>query len=146
MQNLKCKIMFRLPEIRRCLPPEGKCRTPSGGGCGFRKALIVLLIFSLILPSFSFAQEAPQTLDEAKAIRLNILRDLPGAVKRIWNEEGQAIMLKTWQKVKELFITYIWPQVAPSWEKKKPALEQEFKKERQEMQNDLWDMLKKYLR
>jgi hypothetical protein len=105
MQNSKYKIMFRLSEIRIHLPRVYDVYPREVNTCGFRKALIVLLIFALILPSLSFAQEAPQTLGEAKAIGLNILKDLPGAVKRIWNEEGQAIMLKTWQKVKELFIT-----------------------------------------
>lgn len=112
----------------------------------YKTTVCLIIILGLFLPMFSFAQEAPQTLDEAKAIGLTILKDLPGAIKRIWNEEGQAIMLKTWQTVKGLFVTYVWPQVAPSWEKKKPALEEEFKKERLEMQNDLWEQVKRFLK
>ena len=113
---------------------------------GFRKSLIALIILGLILPTFSLAQkEIPQTVGEAKSLGLNIVNQLPEAVKKVWREEAMPLLGRMW----------IWskPVVDPWWqkfsgilgrevEKRKPAVEEEFKKEKEEMWSDIWQKLK----
>lgn len=107
--------------------------------------VIILSIASLVLPSFSLAKEAPETVGDAKALGLNIINQLPDAVRKVWREEALPLFEKMW----------IWskPVIDPWWqklsgilgrevEKRKPAVEEEFKKEKEEMWNDLWQRFK----
>ena len=111
-----------------------------------KKIIIITILINFFLPSFSFAQqEMPQTVGEAKSLGLNIVNQLPEAVKKVWREEAMPLFGKMW----------IWskPVVDPWWqklsgilgkevEKRKPAVEEEFKKEKEEMWNDIWQKLK----
>src|SRR3989338_8650936 len=140
MPNQKSKIT--ISEIRNVLTDFGNQNIG-----GFRKSLITLsVVLVLILPGLSLAQkEIPQTLGEAKSLGLNIVNQLPEAVKKVWREEAMPLFGKMW----------IWskPVVDPWWqklsgilgkevEKRKPAVEEEFKKEKEEMWNDIWQKLK----
>lgn len=107
------------------------------------------IITGLILPSFGLAQEqtaAPQTVEEAKDIGIKMLEKLPDAVKSVWWEEGLPILKKTWEISIKLWNKTLGPVIEP-WlrkevGKRRPVLEQEFKKEKKEMQNDLWERFK----
>ena len=113
----------------------------------------VLLILGLILPSFSFAQNQPisppKTLEEAKEMGEKALetgqKELPGIIEEIWKEE----VLPVWQKMYDWFKKNIWPKIE-SWfkkevqprakeeiEKRKPLIEEEFKKEKGELKEEL---------
>lgn len=109
------------------------------------KIITILIIFSLVLPAFSFAQEqsgfsAPQTVEEAKNVVMTILSKLPDAVKQVWREEAVPILRKTWVWFFEFWKSSIWPALDP-WrqklmdllgqeiEKRRPAIEEEIKKE-----------------
>jgi len=113
----------------------------------------VLLILGLILPSFSFAQNQPisppKTLEEAKEMGEKALetgqKELPGIIEKIWKEE----VLPVWQKMYDWFKKNIWPKIE-SWfkkevqprakeeiEKRKPLIEEEFKKEKGELKEEL---------
>lgn len=108
--------------------------------------IISLSLVVLLLPNFSFAQEefgaaTPQTVGEAKDFITTILAKLPEAVKRIWQEEALPLWQRMWEWLK--------PFIEPWWnkalsllnreaEKRKTDIEKEFRKEKQEMQNDLW--------
>ncbi|MDD2696765.1 MAG: hypothetical protein PHE52_01230 [Candidatus Pacebacteria bacterium] len=118
-------------------------------------------MLGLILPVFSLAQTEnqvtpPETLDEAKQMGEKALevgqKELPGIIERIWKEEVMPI----WQKMFDWFKANIWPKIAdwfkkfitPEIEKRKPVIEGEFQKEKQEMkesaQTELpkaWDYL-----
>lgn len=118
------------------------------------RIIIILSIVGLILPNFSLAQEEfsaamPQTVGEAKDLMTTILAKLPEAVKGVWKEEA----LPLWQKMWE----WARPVVEPWWnklsgllgkevEKRRPGLEQEFQKENEEMQRDLWEKFKELLK
>lgn len=70
--------------------------------------LIILSIGALILPVGILAQtEPPHTLEEAKDSGLEILRGLPGAVKKVWQEEAVPLWQKMWNWVKSL-LEKIW--------------------------------------
>jgi len=134
------------------------------------KSLInFLVILSLILPSFSFAQKEvispPKTLEEAKEIGEKALEvsktKLPGIIEKIWKEE----VLPVWQKMYEWFNINIWPKIE-SWfkkevqlrakeeiEKRKPIIKEEFKKEKEEMKEEvpevtksLWERFKELIK
>ena len=70
------------------------------------KNIIIILVFiGLVLPNFCLAQEGmfkmPQTIDEAKDLAGELLKALPGAVKKVWQEEAWPFFLKTWDWVKQ---------------------------------------------
>lgn len=111
----------------------------------FKKIIVATIFLSLVLPSFSLAQEVPETMGDAKALGLSIINQLPDAVKKVWREEVLPLFERMW----------IWskPVIDPWWqklsnilsrevEKRKPAVEEEFKKEKEEMWNDLWQRFK----
>lgn len=111
-----------------------------------RNFIIILSIVGLILPSFSFAQltQPPETLEEAKSVGLNILSQLPAAVKKVWQEEAWPFILKMWGWVKGFWDSYVGSRVESWWQKllnlvgkETPDLQSEFQKEKQEMQTDL---------
>ncbi len=104
----------------------------------FKKIVITTIFFSLALPNFSFAQQAPETIDQAKAMGENILSQLPNAIKKVWQEEAWPFFKNFFQKLWE----WVWPKIEPWWQKKKPVLEQELQKETQEMKEDLPNLQK----
>ncbi len=85
------------------------------------KLAIILLIFGLILPSFSFAQEdqavgAPESSAELKEIGKKILEFFPMALKAAW-QEVLKIWQKTWEWFKNLWNSYIFPFFQNIWQK-----------------------------
>ena len=114
----------------------------------------LLLIFGLLLPSFYLAQaiEQPQTMEEAKGLGMEILTALPDATKKVWQEEAWPFILQMWGWAREIWDTYIGYRVEAWWNQflelvgKEPTdLEQEFQKERKEMQKDVWERFKDLL-
>ena len=117
------------------------------------KIIFFLLIFSLVLPGFSFAQpqsfQTPETLEEATEMGEKALgttqEKLPGILEKIWKED----ILPIWEKMYNWFLINIWPKIE-SWfkkeveprvkeevEKRKPIIEEEFKKEKKELKEDV---------
>ncbi len=109
----------------------------------FQILIVALVILNLVLPNFIFAQEAPavpETLEEAKSFGLSILDKLPNAVKQVWREEALPQLKKIWDMVKgpveslwNKFLSLLGKEV----EKRRPVLEEEFAKEKEEMSKDL---------
>jgi len=118
-----------------------------------KKAITILILFGLLLPSFYFVQganqspQAPETLKEAEVVGGKFLRLLPEALKKVWQEA-----LEIWQimgkKVKNFWNSYILPWFQNIWQKiqssfgkeieeRKPAIEKEFKEEKEEMKTEL---------
>lgn len=120
-----------------------------------KKLIPVLVIFGLLLPSFSFAQvEQPETLEEAKEMGEKALevskKELPGILEKIWEED----ILPIWKKMYSWFMTNIWPKIE-SWfkkeveprvkeevEKRKPIIGEGFKKEKEEIKEELPEVTK----
>jgi len=120
------------------------------------KIIFFLLIFSLILPGFSFGQAPPsqfitppENLEEASKMGEKALettqKELPGILEKIWKEE----VLPVWQKMYDWFEVNVWPKIK-SWfkkeiepkvkeeiEKRKPVVEEEFQKEKEEMKEEV---------
>jgi len=139
-------------------------------------SLVVMggLIFSNFSPMHSsqvvFAQQtvkAPETVEEAQAFGINILKALPEAIKRVWHEDVLPLWHKMWDRTQNCWKTIISPQIAKgvSWmsdiwyqgikpkiqsvldkirnflgqeiEKRKPVIEQEFEKGKQEIRENI---------
>jgi len=134
----------------------------------FSKIIIILSIFSLILPNFSFvfAQvemktvKMPESIKEAKEMGKGFLGGLPNIFKEIW-QEGSRIGIRMYQKALNIWDTYIFPwldkYVLQKIEKRKPLIEEEFQKEKTEMKKEikqevprvgksLWEKLKDLVR
>ena len=119
------------------------------------------MISGLILPSFSLAQnqiiKVPETLEGAKEMGERALKEarkqLPGIIEKIWKEQ----VLPVWQKMWKWFQENIWQKIASLFqkeaEKRKPIIEEEFQKEKEELKEELpgttkslWEKLKEFLK
>jgi len=122
MQNAKCKIIINF-----------------------------LVILGLILPCFSFAQKEvtspPETLEEVKTIGMKALKLLPETLRGIW-QSALDVWLIMGKKAKNFSDSYIWPWFQNIWQKiqssygkeieeRKPGIEREFKKEKEEMKEEI---------
>jgi len=124
------------------------------------RGLMILLIFGLILPGFSFAQNQkiliPATLEEGWLIIQNFFKifceSFPRILKNIWNNE----VLPVWSKMWEWFKINIWMKIEGFFkreiEMRKPVIEEEFKKEKEELKTEipqvkksLWERLKELI-
>jgi hypothetical protein len=112
-----------------------------------RKITTFLILFGLLSPIFSFAQEPmgpPETLEEAKEMGKQVgkqtLEKLPDILKGIWEREILPAWRKMYNWAKNIWDSYIWPKIG-SWlkkeiEERKPAIEEEFKKEKEEVKKE----------
>ncbi|MFA5355112.1 MAG: hypothetical protein WC302_00015 [Candidatus Paceibacterota bacterium] len=122
-----------------------------------KKILASLLFLSVLVPSFSFAQNLPSDADEAKELLEKGLEageeQVPELIKKMWEED----VLPVWNKMFEWFKSHIWSKfmawfnekVTPEIEERTPHLEEEFEKETEEAKEELpvvgkslWDKLK----
>ena len=115
----------------------------------------VLLIISLILPSFVFAQdiEAPGSLDEARDLGEKFgesaQKELPVLLEKIWKQQVLPVWQKIWQKIVDKMGDWwsfsAWPKIEQELEKEKQELEQEIEKEMPKIKEDLWQRFKELL-
>lgn len=107
-----------------------------------KKIVLFLLILGILMPSFSFSEiTPPETVEGVKALGEKALetgeKEMPGILKRIWQEE----VLPVWRKMYNWFMINIWPKLVgffnkylkPEIEKRKPIIDEEFQKEKEEM-------------
>ncbi len=107
-----------------------------------------LLVLGLLTPTFGLAQvnQVPQNMDEAQGLGLNILNRLPEAIKNVWQNQALPIWLSMWDWTKNIWQSSLGAKAGNLWDRildwvglEKPDIQQEFQKERQETQQDLWD-------
>lgn len=114
-----------------------------------------LLIFCLLEPGLSLAQEMPQTIEEAENVGKNILEQLPGAIKEVWHNQALPTFAKMWVWVKNVWenglgakVKILFGKIWSLTGEEPPDVEkigEEFQKEKQEMRQDLWERFKKLL-
>jgi len=128
-----------------------------------KKVIISLIILNLLAPAFSFAQTTnlPETPEDVKVLGEKALevgeKEIPGMIKAMWQEQ----VLPVWQKMFGWFKANIWPkfyswfqkEVTPEIEKRKPLIEEEFEKEKEEVKqelpqvgNSLWEKFKQIIK
>jgi NRPS condensation-like uncharacterized protein len=114
----------------------------------------LLLILSLALPIFSFAQQQtkikqPENLEEAKEMGKQAIettqKELPGILKKIWKEEALPVWQKMWEWFRENILVKIESLFKSEYEKKKPEVKEEFKKKTEEIKKETPQFLGKIL-
>ncbi len=106
-------------------------------------------MLGLILPFFTSAQISPEvklpgTFEEIKDAGLKALGFIPELLKGIW-DGFSGFCLKVWNFFKNIWNSYIFPFLDNLWRKtigkeikeRKPVIEEEFQKEKQEMKKEL---------
>lgn len=123
--------------------------------------LIIILTICILLPSFSLAElpktgGPPQSFDEMKIMGFKALKFFPDTLKKIW-QEGTIWIKKIWNSYLYPFFHKIWERIDSLFgkeiEQRKPVIKEEFKKETQEMKQDLpqlaksvWQKLKDFFK
>ena len=115
-----------------------------------KKILSTLILFCFLLPLFVFAQSEnqispPENIEEAKAVGEKALtvgkKELPGIIQKIWEEEVVPFWLKMYDWFKsrcgEKINNWFQKIIKPELEKRKPEVEEEFKKESGEMKTEV---------
>lgn len=124
-----------------------------------KNLILLLLITGFLLPSFSLAQQTagpPQSFGEIKTIGLNALKFIPQILVKIW-QEGTAWLKKIWNSYIYPFLHKIWLKIDSIFgreiEERTPVIKEEFKKETQEMKQDipqvgqsLWQKVKDFFK
>lgn len=135
---------------------NSRLRQDFGGQAKCKIIISFCIVAGLVSPGFIFAQNnssqtvtPPQTVEEARDFGMKILSKLPDAAKRVFWEEALPFWQKMWEWAKPVidpwlqkFLNLLGKEV----EKRRPGLEQEFQKEKEEIQKDLWERFKDLLR
>lgn len=123
--------------------------------------LLALLTIGILLPSFCLGQTSqtagpPQTLEGVKEIGLKALRFFPDILKKALDETINWLK-KVWQSYFYPFLHRIWQKIDTVFGKeireRKPIIKEEFKKETEEMKQEvpllsksLWEKLKEFFK
>lgn len=135
-----------------------------------KRTIIILILFGFLLPGFYFVQAAnqsspqpPETLKEAEIVGGKVLKLLPETLKGIW-QEALGIWQTMGKRAKNFSDSYISPWFQNIWrkiqssfgkeiEERKPIIEEEFKKEKEEMKQEipkvgkpLWERFKELIK
>ena len=136
--------------------------------CEYYKILIIGVIVGLLLPSFAFVQNqstitAPETLEEGRNVGIKALKIFPAVFKGLW-QEALGVWQAMFRAIKSFWGKYIQPWFQSLWEKiktssfqegkrRKPIIEEEFKKEQKEMKEEaprvgksFWERLKELIK
>jgi len=117
------------------------------------KIIIICLTASLFLPIMAQGEmEPPENLEEAKGFGLEIIGQLPGAVKKIWREEVLPLWQKMWDWLKgQLQKLWDWlkAQLQKLWNcilgllgREVEKVKSEAKEKQEEIQKSLWQKFK----
>lgn len=104
---------------------------------------INILFFSFFLPQIALAQELPSppaTIEDVKAFGLKIINALPRAMLSVWQEQAMPILRSLWSLTQKP-LQGAWDQILRIFEnelgKRKPDIEKEFQKEKEEIKSDI---------
>jgi hypothetical protein len=108
------------------------------------KILIFLTITGLLSPTFSLAQggtvKLPENIDQAKEMGKGFLSILPDFLKSAY-QEAFGVGKWIYQKAVPIWDSYVFPwldkYVLQKIEKRKPVIEEEFQKEKEEMKEGI---------
>ena len=120
-----------------------------------RITLLFILIFAIALSAIPVTAQketvpiqAPETIEEAQEFGVQILQEIPGAIKEVWNTQAMPLWTKMWNITKNL-----WDTTVSSWikglrdkvlsifgqeiEKRRPLIEEEFQREKEQLKQEL---------
>ena len=111
------------------------------------KAIAIMLLTGLFLPVLpclvqgDSGLEQPKTIEEAKGLGFKILQGLPGAVKRVWQEEVLPVWQKMWEWFKKQF-KKIWHWFLGLLGKEVERVRPEIEEKVEETKQSLWQRFK----
>lgn len=125
-----------------------------------KKIISILIIFGILLPNFSFGQEKNFTqkileklLEKLKDFWQFLITNVPLILKRAWEEKVFPIWKTMWEWFKENVWLKIKEIFSKEVEEKKSIVEEEFKKEKEELKSEspkfwqfLWEKLKELIK
>ena len=117
-----------------------------------KKIVVISLMAGLFLPLMVQGGEPPQNLEEAKGFSLAIIKDLPGAIKRVWQEEVLPLWKKMWDWVKAQLqkvwgwfkaqLQKLWNWVLRLLGREVERVKSSAKEKQEEIQKSLWQKFK----
>jgi len=140
-----------------------------------RIILLSILIFTIALGAIPVAAQevtfpsvqAPETIEEAQEFGIQILQDLPNAMREAWETQVLPLWTNMWNTAENLWDTTVFAWVKGLWdqalslfgqeiEKRKPLFEEEFQKEKEQLTQEieeklpesgktLWSIIKRFL-
>ena len=132
-----------------------------------KKIILISIMTGLLLFNFGlinssqivFAQasaKTPETIEDVKEIGEKALeaaeKELPGTLEKIWKEEVLPVWKKMWTWFNAKIWSKVWPIAEEEIEKRKPGIEEEFGKEKEEMKQEipkvsksLWEKFKELI-
>jgi len=101
--------------------------------------IIIIIGIGILMSVPVFAQKTPETLDEAKEIGEKAIKEAPEALKKSFNE-ARPVWDRCWSWIKK-WTGFIWDKtyflLNKEVEQRKPAVEEEFKKETEELKEEI---------
>jgi len=114
-------------------------------------SMIILAAVILCAANFSYAQNLPKDLEEAKKMGEQAMETVPQIVIRSWKEE----VLPVWKGMYQWFLVNIWsgifkqeiePRVVEEYENRKSIVQEEFPKEKQEIKEELPALWERFMK
>ena len=112
--------------------------------------ILFLILIGFLLPSFGLTQVSetagpPQSFSDIKNMGFKALKFIPQTLEKIW-QGGTAWLKNIWNNYLYPFLHKIWQKIDALFgnqiEQRKPVIKEEFKKETQEMKQDIPQVVK----
>jgi len=122
-----------------------------------KRIIVTSILVCFLLPSFSFAQKMPETMEEAGQFGEKLFdeseKQMPGIVEKMWNEDVLPIWQKMWSWLSSYINSKIMSWLSPEVEKRKEIFQENFPEEKEEMKQEakneassLWNKFKELIK
>lgn len=118
------------------------------------KVILLILLLGLLAAPVQAQEDgqapiqAPETIEEAQEFGWGILRQIPNAVREVWDTQVVPLWGALWDWVKTIWDTYVFPWLHGIWERflavsgqeleqRRPAIEQEFQEKKEELKQEI---------
>ena len=110
--------------------------------------LAIAAVLLLLSPAAAQGQQVPETIQEAQGFGLQFLQEIPGALQQAWRTQAVPVFYSIGDWTMNIWDGYVFPWVHGLWknilalfgqeiEKRKPLIEEEFQREKQELQQEI---------
>lgn len=132
------------------------------------KHIFVLTTAALVLasPLSLQAQQPPETIEEAKGLGLQFLKEIPQAIQGVWESQAVPVFLGMWNWAKDIWNRHVFSWLRGLWEQllgifgreieqRSPFIQQQFEQEKQQLKQEieesipqegrtLWEHIKRF--
>jgi len=126
-----------------------------------KKIIAISILVCFLLPSFSFAQKMPETMEEAGELGEKLFQEgekqMPGIIEKMWKEDVLPVWQKMWNWLASHIGSKIMSWLNPEIAKRKENFQENFPGEKEEMKQevktqasslwkDLWNKFKELIK